>query len=344
MAYRSFGGDTTQEGSEVVKPRPIISVVIPAYNAAAYIGDTLDSVFAQTFHDYEVVIVNDGSPDTVDLERALQLFTTRIRYIKQQNLGAAAARNEGVRQAKGDFIAFLDADDLWMPEYLDYQLKFLHEENCDLVCADAIVFGDAPDAGGTYMENLMDSAPPQGPVSFIDLLSAERSLITSGILVRRNLVLEVGLFDEALRNAQDFDLWLRLARYGARLAYHRKALLRYRTSPNSLTGDAINSLVRELRVLDKVQHSYGLTQNERTQVLPVIRNRQAVLQFELGKHLVARGDVVLARTAFARADKSRRSWKTQVAIWFSLLAPGQMQAFCLKRLQPKVVSSEGGIA
>ncbi|HYJ86890.1 MAG TPA: glycosyltransferase family A protein [Pyrinomonadaceae bacterium] len=320
---------------------PTVSVVIPAYKAAPFIGETLDSVFKQSFTDYEVIIVNDGSPDTPDLERVLQPYMNRIRYIKQKNLGAAAARNEGLRAAKSGLIAFLDSDDLWLPEYLDQQLKFLREQDCDLVCADADVFGDAPDAGGTYMENLMASAPPTGQVSFLELVSSERSLITSGVVARRDLIFKVGLFDEALRNAQDFDLWLRLAHSGARLAYQRHVLLRYRTRANSLTGDATNSLIRELRVLDKIQHSYNLTAEERAEVFPVIRSRQAILQFELGKHLVARGDIEPARTAFSKADRSRRSWKTQTAIWFSRLAPGPMQALCLRRLQPKA-SDAGG--
>ena len=118
-------------------------------------------------------------------------------------------------------------------------------------------------------------------------MSADRSLITSGVVVRRDLIMEVGLFNESLRNAQDFDLWLRLARHGARLAYQRKVLLSYRSRPNSLTGDAINSHRRELRVFDKIEHSYPLTSVERDAVSPVIRNRRALLEYELGKlHLL----------------------------------------------------------
>jgi glycosyltransferase involved in cell wall biosynthesis len=322
---------------------PTISIVIPAYNAAPFIGETLDSIFAQSFTDYEVIVVNDGSPDTIELERELKPYLSRICYLKQKNLGAAAARNEGLRAAKGQLVAFLDSDDLWLPEYLEQQLKFLRERDCDLVCADAIVFGEASDAGGTYMENLMPGAPPAGELSFLDLVTGEKSVITSGVIARRDLIFKIGLFDEALRNAQDFDLWLRLAHSGASLAYHRKVLLRYRTRAGSLTGDATNSLIRELRVLDKIQHSYDLTPEERAEMFPVIRRRQAVLQLELGKHLVARGEIVPARTAFSKADQSRRSWKTQTAIWFSRLAPGAMQTLCLRRLQPKTASQAGGL-
>ncbi len=311
----------------------LVSVIIPAYNVAPFVRETLESVFAQTFTNYEVILVNDGSPDTEEFERVIEPFRKRIRYISQENGGASVARNAGLRAARGELVAFLDADDLWLPNYLEQQLKFFREHDCDLVCADAMVFGDSPDAGRTYMSAVMETAPPAGAVSFFDLLSAERSLITSGVIARRELIFEVGLFDEALRNAQDFDLWLRLARHGARLAYHRQVLLRYRSRMNSLTGDATNSLNRELRVLDKIERSYNLTPAESREVAPVIRRRQAILQFELGKLLLARGDIELGCAAFSTANNCRRTWKTQAALWLSHLAPGPMQALCLRRMR-----------
>src|SRR5882762_6685277 len=121
---------------------PLVSIVIPAYNIAPFISETLTTVFAQTFNDFEVVIVNDGSPDTEEFERAIQPYNDRIVYLKQENRGASAARNTGVRAARGELIAFLDADDLWSPNYLAEQLRFMREQDCDLVCADANIFGD----------------------------------------------------------------------------------------------------------------------------------------------------------------------------------------------------------
>lgn len=328
---RTVGPPSNEDADE--KSSPTVSVIIPAHNVAPYICETLDSVFAQTFINYEVIVVNDGSPDTVELESALEPYAGHFRYLKQENAGASVARNRGLRAAQGEFIAFLDADDLWLPNYLDEQLKFLRERNSDLVCADAVIFGDSPEAGRTYMDWLMETAPPDGEVTFLDLVSSERSLITSGVVTRRDLVFEVGLFDEGLRNAQDYDLWLRLARHGARLAYHRQVLLRYRCRQNSLTGDATNALTRELRVLNKVEESYGLSPAERAQVSPVICGRKALLQLELGKLLLARGDVPGARAAFADASSSRRSWKAMAALWCSRLAPGLFQTLYLRRLQ-----------
>jgi glycosyltransferase involved in cell wall biosynthesis len=317
-------------------PVPFVSIVIPAYNVAPFIGETLTTVFAQTFTDFEVIIVNDGSPDTEEFERALQPYIDRVSYLKQENRGASAARNAGLRAARGELIAFLDADDLWSPNYLEEQLKFIRGYGCELACADAMIIGVSADAGRSYMDSLMAEAPPEGRVTFLELVNAERSLITSGVVVRRDLVLEVGLFDEALRNAQDFDLWLRLARHGARLAYHRKVLLSYRSRPNSLTGDAINSHRRELRVFDKIEQSYDFTPVERLEVTAVIRSRRALLEYELGKLYLGPGDFARARESFVNANSLQRSWKPRLALWLTRIAPGLLRTLYLRRAQSAI--------
>lgn len=312
---------------------PAVSIIIPAYNVAPYIRETLRSVFAQTFADYEVIVINDGSPDAHALERAIEPYRKRIRYISQKNGGASSARNAGLRAAAGQLIAFLDADDLWSPNYLDEQLKFIREQNCDLACADAMIAGDSPDAGKTYMEAVMETAPASGEVTFLQLVSAERSLITSGVVARRDLILEVGLFDLTLRNAQDLDLWLRLARHGARLAYQRRVLLEYHARQGSLSGDAINSHQRELRVFDKIEQSYSLTPSERREVSAVIQKRRALLEYELGKLYLLPGDFARARESFARANGFglARSWKPRMALWLTRLAPHMMRTLYLRR-------------
>jgi glycosyltransferase involved in cell wall biosynthesis len=100
----------------------MVSVIVPAYNTSAYIGETLESIFAQTYRDYEVIVINDGSPDTEELERVLNQFQRRIRYIRQENRGLAGARNRGISYAAGEFLAFPDRDDLWFPDFLLEQL------------------------------------------------------------------------------------------------------------------------------------------------------------------------------------------------------------------------------
>jgi glycosyltransferase involved in cell wall biosynthesis len=311
---------------------PSVSVIIPAYNVAPYIGETLDSVFAQSFKNLEVIVVNDGSPDTEEFERAIAPYRDRIRYLKQENRGASVARNTGLHAARGEFVAFLDADDLWLPNYLEEQMKFIRERGCDLVCADASYFGDPSLAHQTYMQSLMETAPSTGDVTFLQLLNAEQHLITSGIVARRQPIMDVGEFDVTLPNSQDFDLWLRLVRSGARLSYHKDVLLKYRCRQDGLTGDRGNTLRRELRIFDKIEQTYDLSPTERAKAIPVIRDHRALTEFELGKLHLTKGQFKEARSAFARANQHRPSLKKSAALWLTRLAPRVMQTICLRRM------------
>lgn len=318
----------TEENPKMIPP-PIVSVVIPAYNVAAFIAETLDSVLAQTFTDYEVIVVNDGSPDTEALELSLAPYLERIVYLKQENRGAAAARNQGIARARGRFIAFLDADDLWLPEFLSAQLAFIKSGDYDLVYSDALLFGDSPLAGRTFME----TAPSNGAVTFQSLISGQCNVITSGVVARRQKILDAGLFDEGLRNSQDFDLWLRLTRQGARAAYQRRVLLRYRFHEDSLSGDTLNRINRELRVLGKFEGLSDLTQDERAVVSQTTLRLRAELEFESGKLHLARGQFVEARTAFRRANEFRQSWKLRLIGLMMLVAPYALQRIYVRRVK-----------
>src|ERR1017187_9565262 len=121
-------------------PAPKVSVIIPSYKTADLIAACLDSVFAQTYSDFEAIVVNDGSPDTVELEKVLQPYLGRIVYIKQENKRAAGARNNAIRQARGEFVAFLDSDDTWFPNHLAAQMQLVADDpSLDLVYANALL-------------------------------------------------------------------------------------------------------------------------------------------------------------------------------------------------------------
>jgi len=296
---------------------PKVSVIIPAYNVAPYISETLASVFSQTYHDYEVVIVNDGSTDTGELETLLEPHLSRINYIKQDNQGAGAARNRAVRAARGEFVAFLDADDFWLPQYLEEQVRFITSGDYDLVYADALLFGDSPLAGRTFM----DVTPSTGDVTFLSLITHRSCIVTSGVLARREKVLEVGLFDETLRNSQDFDLWVRLVRYGARANYQQKVLLRYRCRTNSLSGDEVNRLARQIRVYEKIDNSYDLADEEHQALNQVLNKVKALHQLEIGKLELSKGKYEEARQALKRSDKYDRNWKLRGILLLLRVAP-----------------------
>ena len=128
--------------SQVAKA-PTVSVIIPAYRASADIADALASVFAQTFVSYEVIVIDDGSPDAVDLKAAMEPYRSRLYCIEQPNRGPGAARNAGIRASRGKLIAFLDADDRWAPQFLARQIAFLEgTESCAMVYCDALLSGE----------------------------------------------------------------------------------------------------------------------------------------------------------------------------------------------------------
>lgn len=307
---------------------PLFSVVIPAYQIAPYIAETLDSVFAQTLTDFEVIIVNDGSPDTDELERALAPYRERVCYIRQENAGAGAARNRGVREGRGEFVAFLDGDDLWNSDYLEKQLRFAREGSYDLVYADALLFGESPIAGKTYMQ----TAPSEGPVTFVSLLRNDCNVITSGVVARRAALIEAGLFDESLRNAQDFEMWARMAKRGARLAYQRKVLLRYRCREGSLSGDEMNRLKREIRVYQHIKDNYDLTPAEQAELSRVMELQEAAVALADGKIRLLGERFDEARVSFEQAHRVLGGWKLGATMLMLRVAPRLLRRLARQRL------------
>ena len=165
---------------------PRISVIIPTYRHGDTVLETLDSVFAQTFTDYEVIVVNDGSPDDT-AERLRPLAETgRIRYFEQPNGGQANARNRGLAEARGEFIAYLDDDDLWPPDKLEWQLDSLEERRCDVVVGNVSYFG-----GVDFIPVWTEAGEILDFHSFFSgnmIISPGQALIRTGSLRRAGLV------------------------------------------------------------------------------------------------------------------------------------------------------------
>lgn len=311
-------GDNHSAGGANGDQAPAVSVIIPAYQVAPFINETLDSVFAQTFSDYEVIVINDGSPDTPELERALEPYRHRIRYLKQDNQGAGAARNNGLRAARGCFAAFLDGDDVYLPTFLSEQMRLLQGGGeYDLVYADAANFGD-PGSRGTHM----DQNPSEGEVTAESLICGRCNIVTSTVLARRELILDAGLFDETLRNSQDFDLWIRLAKKGARINYQRKILLRRRIYSGSLASDPAKSFEGEIRVLQKTRLRTDLTPAERSALEATLKRRLADVEVIRGKRSLLEGDFDAASSSFQFANDYFHSLKLRLVLVSLQIAPG----------------------
>ena len=299
---------------------PLISVIIPAYNSAEFMGETLDSVFAQTYTSFEVIVINDGSADTPELEQVLQRYPSNLRYIKQENQGAAAARNAGLRAATGDLIAFLDADDTWVPEFLEKQMALLKRSETDFVFADARLFGDPKLDGLTFMQ----VEPSNGPVTPENLLSVTVCVLTSTVLALKKPILDVGLFDISIRRGQDFDLWLRLSKAGVRMAYTREVLAAHRIVESGLSGGAISQLERTLSVIETVKARMQLTRTEQ-EALEINRSRTLrELATELGKKKLLERDFSGALESFNEAQKIQHVWKVFFVCLGLRVAPGML--------------------
>jgi glycosyltransferase involved in cell wall biosynthesis len=228
--------------------KPAISVVVPAYNVGQYLGEALDSVMRQIRPPDEVIVIDDGSTDNTPKEA--QKFAGRVRYIKQPNSGPSAARNLGIRQSKGDWIAFLDGDDTWLPWHLGevWKVKTLQPET-DLFC------------GRTAGMNEDIRKPDEtGPAKLEDITLVEfvkcNPVATSTAVVRKEALIAAGGFDISFRGPEDYDLWMRIVKK-YRALYIDMPLARYRSLPGSLSMDDRSFLPQVLRVLDKAFREEG---------------------------------------------------------------------------------------
>ena len=318
-----------KRGKNVSPAAPKVSVVIPAYNVAEHIAETLGSVLAQTFKNYEIILVNDGSPDTEKLESELQPFYDEIIYAKQENRGASCARNSAISLSRGELIAFLDGDDVWLPEHLESQVGFLEHANLEMVYCDAYLFGDVFDDAKTFMEN----APSNGVVSPISLLSAECNVITSGTILKKEILEKTDLFDAKLPFMQDFDLWFRLAKSGAKISYQRKVLIKYRVHAQGLSGSNVERAWRNIHALNVIESKHELSPAERE-----IWDRQMILsnaeyETEKGKLFLTTGDFYEARLHFIEANRFSPKTKLTALVWLLKFAP-KLAFHLFKKLRP----------
>jgi glycosyltransferase involved in cell wall biosynthesis len=228
---------------------PGISVVIPSYNSAAYLPEAIDSVLGQTVPPLEVIVVNDGSTD--ETARILQQYEERIVSISQENRGLSAARNRGIAAASGDWIAFLDADDIWLPEKLEKQVRCL-EKNTNAALVHSQLYYWDPNTGEKSVQRHRGRHEYVGRC--YHRLFIQHGVIPSTMIVRKECLEQEGGFDENIRRptCQDYDLCLRLARRHE-FGFVDEPLILYRQHASSSTAtQALANHEDNLFVLRKV--------------------------------------------------------------------------------------------
>jgi glycosyltransferase involved in cell wall biosynthesis len=202
----------------------MVSIVVSCYNYAHYLETCVNSILSQTYTDFEVIIVNDGSTDNTS--EVVERWTTepRIRYIEQANAGQATAKNVGVNHARGDYVAFLDADDYWQPDKLERQMPLFDDPRVGVVYSRACyVDEDGQDTGFTPTSVYL--RPRRGEVT--DYLIFDNFVLFSSSIVRADCFKRHGLFDESIAMAIDWDLWLRFSK-DCRFDFVDDTLLYYR--------------------------------------------------------------------------------------------------------------------
>lgn len=229
----------------------LVSVIMPAYNAENYLEASVQSVLNQTYINWELIIIDDGSKDcTSQIAQKYKNIDKRIHYIYQINSKQAVARNNGIKHAKGEILAFLDSDDLWLPQKLEISLKYFDLNKQDLIFTDAYYCSDQVINVLDKNYNKMDILDEEysyenGIVAFIK--GNRIPMLT--VLVKKDVIEEAGLFDEKFTLAEDYDMWLRLLKNNCVFKAISLPLSIYRIHQNSSSSSdrlAIDSVLKSI--------------------------------------------------------------------------------------------------
>lgn len=295
---------------------PRVAVIIPTFEPKAYLTDALNSVLHQTHQDLAVVVVDDGSSTRVAedvVARFAEMAAFPVLYVRQQNRGAGGARNRGLAASDSEFVAFLDHDDIFLPHKLEKQIALLHPRPRDyaLVCGGVRMVA----VGG---RRVRDFVPASADGHEYRALAEGQLVLRTPLqtsLYRRECVDMIGGFDESLRNSQDFDLTMRLARR-YRILTHPDIVCEYRKRANSnSTGDPNRSLPNVLRFIDKLE------QDDPNLSPAILRRRRQRAWFAAArKHLITQGDfAAFRRTLNKGIERTGRpvSWRGWAALTLS---------------------------
>ncbi|MCC6456212.1 MAG: glycosyltransferase [Caldilineaceae bacterium] len=226
-----------------------VSLIIPAYNQGQYLAAAIQSVFNQSYQDFEIIVVDDGSTDetraVVAQSREERLHRDRLHYLYQQNQGLSAARNSGIRRATGSYIAFLDADDLLLPDhFLTLTNELAKEPEVGFVAGQALPI----DESGNYLSH--QASPAEFPAQSCQLLLGNPVAVGT-MMLRRSWLEKAEAFDESLRACEDWDMWLRLARLGCPMRWIKVPVFLYRFHLQQMTRNGERMRAATFAVLNK---------------------------------------------------------------------------------------------
>lgn len=295
---------------------PLVSVIVPTYNCAPFVRASLQSVLDQSYAPLEVIVVDDGSSDgTLDV---LGTFGDRIRVFSQANRGPAAARNRALKEARGDYLAFLDGDDLWLPGHVQVLMDYFAQH------ADArVVFGQwllwPANEDGSYSPMELPSAQANPPIDadhsgwLYSKLLFESLLHIIATIVHRSVYTAVDGFDESLRTGSDYDFWLKVSRKFP-IVQLKTPVAVYRLNPSSVSY-SVRTENNPYRLLRRAVDTYGLSDDAGHGAEPkLVQHRLADLAFVHGYRHFWRGNPGIAQRSFMQA-LAHRPWSPKTAAY-----------------------------
>lgn len=243
--------------------KPIVSVIIPLYNQKDFVSEAIESVLCQTFRDFEIIVVNDGSTDFP--ETVLEKYKDKIKVIYQENKGLAAARNTGVRVSKGDFIQFLDADDVLLPEKIQRQMKIIenYEADIDLIpyCSCIRVHNKDINEIKDFEYQKVENMSVDAIMKIIDLWSYFPFPIHT-TLIKRTIIEKIGFFDESMNANEDRLFWTKVALNSGKFVFDNTYSAKYRKHDSSMTCDNKRMFDAHMKYLGEIENILDINKCE----------------------------------------------------------------------------------
>ena len=289
---------------------PKVSIILPVYNSAEFVEEALESIRQQTYRDYEVVVVDDGSQDQTG--EIVKRYKDRFRYLFQEHGGPAKARNRGIRESTGKYIAFLDSDDLWLPTKLEKQADMMDRNpELDMVITENLCFNER----GVFMpwmgkrKKLME-----GDIAKNIFLHSW--VVTPTVMVKREVFDRVGLFEEELQLAEDDNMWVRIAA-NFKVGLLNEVLVKVRDHPSRSIVDRKKMFESVRANIELLSYKYAGVHERIKSAIPLKYSR---LYFQMGYFSFENQNYTEARAAFRQGIKSYAwYWKNYVYLLLSYL-------------------------
>jgi len=313
---------------------PSFSVIIAAYQAAGFVANAVASALEQTAPPHEVIVCDDGSTD--DIEGALEPYLDRITLLRREHGGEGAAKTAAAFAASGEFVALLDADDLYLPERLEAMGELASSRpDLDLITTDAYLEVDGQAVRRCYEEDKIFEVNDQRRALL------EHDFIFGAAAVRRSRLVEIGGFDETIVSGTDWDCWIRLVFSGSRAGLVDQPLYRYHMHENAMSSDKLLTSRGQVQTAEKAARTLDLTPGERALVQRLLAERHGVAELERARRALLDGAPDARQRSLKILTQRGHGLRTRAKAAFGAAAPGTMHRLLQARERRTWVTASG---